>query len=86
MALESRDLVRSCDKLKILYVHYQNAYGHETWQDGYLLWGAPEHNDTGPLDHVAFQNHVTNYSTSKVSIDTKLDGGLPSWAPIYKAK
>ena len=37
MALESRDLVRSCDKLKILYVQYQNAYGYQTWQDGYLL-------------------------------------------------
>ena len=26
----------SCDKLKIFYLHYQSAYGHQTWQHGKL--------------------------------------------------
>ena len=27
----SRDLATSRDKLKPLYLHYDSAYGHETW-------------------------------------------------------
>ena len=27
---------RSRDKLKILYLHFQCAYGHQTWQDDNL--------------------------------------------------
>ena len=39
MTLWSRDLVRSHGKLESLYLHYQSAYGHQTWQaylDGLL--------------------------------------------------
>ena len=27
---------RSCDRLKALYLHYQCAYGNQTWQDDIL--------------------------------------------------
>ena len=29
-------LPRRHDKLKLLYLHYPNAYGHKTWQAGDL--------------------------------------------------
>ena len=31
------------DKLKTLYLHYQNAYGHKTYQGGDILQGAATH-------------------------------------------
>ena len=31
MTVLSRGLVRSRDKLKLLYLHYRSAYGHQTW-------------------------------------------------------
>ena len=30
---------RSRDKLKLLYLQYRSACGHQTWKDGELLWG-----------------------------------------------
>ena len=32
-----RGFIRSHEKLESLYLHYQNAYGHQTWQDVNLL-------------------------------------------------
>ena len=40
---------RSRDKLKTLYLHYQSAYGHQTWQDGNLPWWVPAHKVTWTL-------------------------------------
>ena len=34
MTLEERGLVRLRDKLRILYLHYNNTYDHQSWQDG----------------------------------------------------
>ena len=33
--------MRSRDKEKTLYLHYHNAYVHQTYQDGDILSGAP---------------------------------------------
>ena len=43
-------VVRSRDKRKLLYLHYHSAYGHQTSQDGNLLWWAPAYKDT--FDHM----------------------------------
>ena len=34
---EPRGPSRSRDKLKSLYLHYRNVYGHKIWQDDGLL-------------------------------------------------
>ena len=36
VALKSHGLARSLDQLNSLCLHYCNAYGHQTWQDGDL--------------------------------------------------
>ena len=33
-----RGFVRSHEKVESLYLHYQNAYGHQTWLDDELCW------------------------------------------------
>ena len=51
MTLSSRDIiwpsdhVRSCDKLKSLYLHYQSAYAHQTLHEGNLPSRASKSND-----------------------------------------
>ena len=53
--LWSRDLVRSCDKLKPVYLYYHSAYDHQTWQDAKLPWAILTHKVTllfGHVDHV----------------------------------
>ena len=42
---------KSRDKLKI-YLNYQSVYGHQTRQDGELLWWAPVHKVTWLFDHL----------------------------------
>ena len=59
------------------YLHYHNAYGHQTWQDGDLLLEAANNKVTERSDHVVVQSHLTNenhcISTSKVLMTTILD-------------
>ena len=43
MSLWSRDLVESRGKLKILYLHNHNVYGHKTWPGGDRKCGHPTH-------------------------------------------
>ena len=50
--LWSCGLVRSRDKLKTLYLHYHNAYGHKTRQDDVLPWVTSTHEVTWPYNHV----------------------------------
>ena len=45
-------IVRSCDKLKSVYLHYHSAYGYQTWQDGNLPWWAPAHKVTWLFDRM----------------------------------
>ena len=56
----SRGLVTSRDKLKLLYLKYWSAYGHQTWQVGDLLLGATAHNVPLLLSHMALRDCVTN--------------------------
>ena len=44
MALESLGLAKLREKLKTLYFHYHNVYGHQTWQNGDPLRGASTYN------------------------------------------
>ena len=60
MTLWLRGLLRSRDKLKSLYLHYHNFYGHKTWQDGRLLWAASTLNVTWPYNQVILWDHVAN--------------------------
>ena len=60
MALESRGVARSRDELKMFYLHCNNAYHHQTWQDGGLPWGACTPKVTWPFDHMVLWNYVTN--------------------------
>ena len=54
----SQGLLRLWDELT--YLHHHNAYGHQTWQAGKLLWGTPTHNITWSFNQVGLRVHVTN--------------------------
>ena len=56
----SRDLVMLRDKLKPLYLHYHNIYGHKTWQDGDLPLVASTHKVKWPYNHLVLRDDVTN--------------------------
>ena len=56
---KSRRLARSRGKLKT-YLHYQNVYGHLTWQGVDIQWRAPTHNITGSFNHVFLWGRVTD--------------------------
>ena len=62
MILWSRGLARSLDKLKLLYLHYSSAYGHQTLSDSEIFWGAPNHKLLLIFDHVALLGYVKNIS------------------------
>ena len=53
MTTYSRGFVRSYDKLKNLYLHNHNAYGHKMWQDDDLPWVTSTQKVTPPFNHVA---------------------------------
>ena len=57
--LSSCGRVWSRDKLESLYLCYQSVYGHETWQDGNLPWGASFHNVTPSFVCVFLRRQVT---------------------------
>ena len=53
--------------------YYQNAYGHQTFQGGDMLWGALTHIYTWHLNGMVLWGHVTNaidISTYRRYIDT----------------
>ena len=60
MTLESHDLVRSGEKLKTIYPHYQSGCDHQTLQDGNLPSLASTRKVTRAFDHVVLQDHVKN--------------------------
>ena len=45
---------------KSLYFFYQGAYGHQTWENGDILWETPNHKVILHFDHVVLQGHVAN--------------------------
>ena len=87
-SLWSCNFLKSPDKLKTFYLHYQSACSHQTWQDFNLLWWATAHKVTWHFDHVVLEDQLTNWnhyvSPTKVPMATKLgrivthlDGLLP---------
>ena len=48
--LWSRGLVKQREKLDPLYLYYHNAFNHQTWQEGNLLWEASHHKVIQPLN------------------------------------
>ena len=42
------------------YLHYHNAYNHQTWQGGSQLGGTLTHNVTWFFNYVAFWDHLPN--------------------------
>ena len=73
----------SCDitknnKLKTLYLHYDNAYSHQNWQWCELPWAGIVRKFTWLFDHVLFWDNVMNYnyyvSNNTIPMATKLGG------------
>ena len=60
MALWSRVVARSRDKLKPWYLHYCNDYGQKTWYDTDFPWVDSTHKITWTYNHVVWQDRVTN--------------------------
>ena len=46
--------------LKTLHLHYQSAYGHQTWQGGDLPLGASTYKVTWLCDHIIFWINAAN--------------------------
>ena len=69
-------LVRRREKLKSLYLHYHNAYGDQTWQEGNLPWKVPVFKFKWAFGHEVLWDHVTNWnyyiSTTATSTATKI--------------
>ena len=76
-------LLRSCDSLKIFYLHFHSVYGHQTWQDDNLPWGIPSHKVIWPFDHFILQNRVIN---EKEPLATKLDRVLTFFRGLLPLK
>ena len=55
--LWSRDLARSCNELKSLYLHYPSAYSNQTWQDDDLNCAASTPKVTWPYNKVILGDH-----------------------------
>ena len=59
------------------HLHHHNAYDHQTLQSGNLLWRAPTHKVTWPLNYVVLRDNVINQKyyifTTKRSFTTILD-------------
>lgn len=45
----------SHDKLNMLHAHYCHDYDHQTWQSGYIVWGASFHKAIKYHDNVVLQ-------------------------------
>ena len=54
------DIITSRSRDKQKYLHYQSAYGHQTWEDGNLPWWAPAYKIRWPFDHLVLGDHLTN--------------------------
>ena len=46
--------------LKTLHLHYQSAYGHQTWRGGDLALGASTYKVTWLCDHIILSINATN--------------------------
>ena len=65
--------------MKNFFLHYQNAYDHQTFQGGDMLQGALTHIYAWHLNGVVLWGHVTykiHISTCRRCIDTTLGKAL----------
>ena len=62
MTLWSHGLAKSCEKLKPLYLHNHNAYGHKAWQDVDFPWASSSHKVTWPYTLVNLWDHVIEWN------------------------
>ena len=54
------DFVSSLYTSNMLYLHYHNDYGFQTWQGGSIQWRAFFNKIKKSLDHGVLQDHVTS--------------------------
>ena len=50
----------SLQLIKVLYLYYQNAHVHQTWQSGDLPWWTPTYAVIWPFDFVVLWDEVTH--------------------------
>ena len=64
--------------LKISYLHYHNANGHQAWKGSNLSWRVLTHKVTWSFDHVVSRDHAARWehyiSTARVLMATNLGG------------
>ena len=78
--------------MNIFPLNYQNAYGHRTFQDGDIPWGASTHKFAWHINKVVLWGHVTikihlinNFHFQKTyEHQTRQDANLLSKAPTLK--
>ena len=78
--LLSRGLLvtESCDKCKILYLHFYNTRGHQTWKSGNLGWRSPIHPVTYANAHCS-----PLYRNQSIDLQSKfIDWFLQHWSLI----
>ena len=88
MTVSSRGLVRTCDKLKPVYLQHHSAYGHQTWWGGDFLEGLQTINSYDALItlscKVTWQKKTIIYLLPQYLWRTWLDGILSWPAPTHK--
>ena len=90
LALWSYGFARPRDKQKPLYLPYQNAVHHQTWQDGNIFWQAPNYKFSWPFDHVILRDYMANLnyyiSATIVHMGDQYwkDNDFPKGAPNHK--
>ena len=60
MATKFGLVVTFYEGLPFINSHYQSAYGHQIWQDGYMPGVAPAHKVIQPFRHVVLPDHMKN--------------------------
>ena len=51
-------IVKSHDRLRLLYPHYHSPYANQTWQVDNLPWSASAYKFTWLFDHVVMRDQV----------------------------
>ena len=74
MNLSTPVLIRSHDKVKPLYLNYDNACDHQTWQNGDLSLMASTFKATLLISHMALKDQKRFVSTITMPMVTNLAG------------
>ena len=62
--------MRSRDKLKTFCLHYHNAYDYQTWQSGYIQYGASFHKVTSLLSRGLVSDFDFSYTSCRFRTQT----------------